>query len=162
MNDCFFFFFFSSRRRHTRYWRDWSSDVCSSDLLNVAEVHTVGQLLVLGIHTNACTERACLIRLYFSLESIVVTFVTYNLELMNIVDFAVITFGVVLQQHEFQTDGVIKSLLVNNVGKFELRTGLTAVVKHRVVLGNNVDGIPTLGNILFPKGYFLSQLVVIG
>src|SRR3712207_8905358 len=23
---------FSSRRRHTRYWRDWSSDVCSSDL----------------------------------------------------------------------------------------------------------------------------------
>src|SRR3712207_1145279 len=30
-----FFFFFSSRRRHTRYWRDWSSDVCSSDLLYV-------------------------------------------------------------------------------------------------------------------------------
>src|SRR3712207_3549351 len=29
MNVCFFF---SSRRRHTRYWRDWSSDVCSSDL----------------------------------------------------------------------------------------------------------------------------------
>src|SRR5438445_5698682 len=29
----FFFFFFSSRRRHTRYWRDWSSDVCSSDLV---------------------------------------------------------------------------------------------------------------------------------
>src|SRR3712207_7144008 len=30
-------FFFSSRRRHTRYWRDWSSDVCSSDL----EVHAL-------------------------------------------------------------------------------------------------------------------------
>src|SRR6266542_5217367 len=27
-----FFFFFSSRRRHTRCYRDWSSDVCSSDL----------------------------------------------------------------------------------------------------------------------------------
>src|SRR5207302_5304560 len=26
------FFFFSSRRRHTRFSRDWSSDVCSSDL----------------------------------------------------------------------------------------------------------------------------------
>src|SRR5947209_9192081 len=25
-------FFFSRRRRHTRYWRDWSSDVCSSEL----------------------------------------------------------------------------------------------------------------------------------
>src|SRR3989449_631684 len=29
---CCFFFFFSSRRRHTRCSRDWSSDVCSSDL----------------------------------------------------------------------------------------------------------------------------------
>src|SRR5258707_11959446 len=28
-------FFFSSRRRHTRYWRDWSSDVCSSDLTRI-------------------------------------------------------------------------------------------------------------------------------
>src|SRR5207249_2323404 len=33
---CFFvfFFFFSSRRRHTRSKRDWSSDVCSSDLVS--------------------------------------------------------------------------------------------------------------------------------
>src|SRR2546429_6045758 len=31
-----FIFFFSSRRRHTRCSRDWSSDVCSSDLLNIA------------------------------------------------------------------------------------------------------------------------------
>src|SRR5699024_7682201 len=29
--------FFSSRRRHTRSKRDWSSDVCSSDLLNIFE-----------------------------------------------------------------------------------------------------------------------------
>src|SRR5207253_4037697 len=27
-----YIFFFSSRRRHTRWPRDWSSDVCSSDL----------------------------------------------------------------------------------------------------------------------------------
>src|SRR5690625_6586698 len=30
---CPVLFFFSSRRRHTRWPRDWSSDVCSSDLL---------------------------------------------------------------------------------------------------------------------------------
>src|SRR5689334_23717100 len=30
----FFFFFFSSRRRHTRWNCDWSSDVCSSDLIS--------------------------------------------------------------------------------------------------------------------------------
>src|SRR2546429_415644 len=32
MYSHFDFFFFSSRRRHTRCSRDWSSDVCSSDL----------------------------------------------------------------------------------------------------------------------------------
>src|SRR5256885_12355034 len=33
----FFFFFFSSRRRHTRLQGDWSSDVCSSDLIFAAD-----------------------------------------------------------------------------------------------------------------------------
>src|SRR2546426_2620832 len=32
------FFFFSSRRRHTRLQGDWSSDVCSSDLVRRADV----------------------------------------------------------------------------------------------------------------------------
>src|SRR5690606_40975222 len=32
-----FVFFFSSRRRHTRFSRDWSSDVCSSDLMALLE-----------------------------------------------------------------------------------------------------------------------------
>src|SRR5215475_10860898 len=38
------FFFFSSRRRHTRFSRDWSSDVCSSDLLCLAKGLTGGYL----------------------------------------------------------------------------------------------------------------------
>src|SRR5437879_11739373 len=37
------FFFFSSRRRHTRYIGDWSSDVCSSDL--VADTQLLHQAL---------------------------------------------------------------------------------------------------------------------
>src|SRR3712207_3288496 len=37
MTICLFLFFFSSRRRHTRYWRDWSSDVCSSDLVALVD-----------------------------------------------------------------------------------------------------------------------------
>src|SRR5690606_39536762 len=36
------FFFFSSRRRHTRFSRDWSSDVCSSDLAGIQGVDTAG------------------------------------------------------------------------------------------------------------------------
>src|SRR5438445_9136182 len=41
-------FFFSSRRRHTRYWRDWSSDVCSSDLLRpVAEAAAAADIIMM-------------------------------------------------------------------------------------------------------------------
>src|SRR5690606_41062125 len=49
------FFFFSSRRRHTRFSRDWSSDVCSSDLhtwritCNVREVNGVLAAVRAGI-----------------------------------------------------------------------------------------------------------------
>src|SRR2546428_9596312 len=41
LHDVLFFFFFSSRRRHTRSDRDWSSDVCSSDLVAVVERRAV-------------------------------------------------------------------------------------------------------------------------
>src|SRR5256885_5696284 len=37
---CHIYFFFSSRRRHTRLQGDWSSDVCSSDLLTIDTLGT--------------------------------------------------------------------------------------------------------------------------
>src|SRR3989454_8724081 len=39
----YFFFFFSSRRRHTRLQGDWSSDVCSSDLLRGDPLQPAGE-----------------------------------------------------------------------------------------------------------------------
>src|ERR1022692_943024 len=45
----FFFFFFSSRRRHTRLQGDWSSDVCSSDLLNPSALARGMTTVILGI-----------------------------------------------------------------------------------------------------------------
>src|SRR5215510_14894276 len=46
-----FFFFFSSRRRHTRWPRDWSSDVCSSDLPKNIELlaELPGEAIVLAV-----------------------------------------------------------------------------------------------------------------
>src|SRR5690606_39861139 len=38
--------FFSSRRRHTRFSRDWSSDVCSSDLMKDAMDAAISKLIV--------------------------------------------------------------------------------------------------------------------
>src|SRR5690606_22348605 len=51
-------FFFSSRRRHTRFSRDWSSDVCSSDLLHI-DAHAAaksvwGRPLVNSLFTLGC------------------------------------------------------------------------------------------------------------
>src|SRR2546427_4578060 len=42
MECLFFFFFFSSRRRHTRFDCDWSSDVCSSDLIAAGRASKTG------------------------------------------------------------------------------------------------------------------------
>src|SRR5699024_12196261 len=57
------FFFFSSRRRHTRSKRDWSSDVCSSDLrvlIKITTEFTHQYLLVImhlqGVH-NVCNVK---------------------------------------------------------------------------------------------------------
>src|SRR2546430_5626476 len=47
------FFFFSSRRRHTRFDCDWSSDVCSSDLLSSNPLFALP--VSLGSSTNAIT-----------------------------------------------------------------------------------------------------------
>src|SRR5207247_4180886 len=43
------FFFFSSRRRHTRSTRDWSSDVCSSDLAGLIVTAGVADVSANGL-----------------------------------------------------------------------------------------------------------------
>src|SRR5256885_7801496 len=44
------FFFFSSRRRHTRLQGDWSSDVCSSDLMGLSMVNHFGHRVTVTSH----------------------------------------------------------------------------------------------------------------
>src|SRR5699024_5609207 len=48
----FFYFFFSSRRRHTRSKRDWSSDVCSSDLRGTSSAHQNPFIAIKRTDTN--------------------------------------------------------------------------------------------------------------
>src|SRR5690606_24372564 len=50
----FLSFFFSSRRRHTRFSRDWSSDVCSSDL---AWIIASAVIFALGVVVTQATEQ---------------------------------------------------------------------------------------------------------
>src|SRR5690606_774287 len=58
-----FSFFFSSRRRHTRFSRDWSSDVCSSDLKLVDQVlETFGNIDIL-VNNAGITKDNLLMRM---------------------------------------------------------------------------------------------------
>src|SRR2546422_7974760 len=65
----FVFFFFSSRRRHTRRSRDWSSDVCSSDLFCFASTRSYGkghEAKQKHNHRNNCqNDSGCSKRLFF-------------------------------------------------------------------------------------------------
>src|SRR5690625_5423725 len=49
----FLFFFFSSRRRHTRWPRDWSSDVCSSDLYSNYQLNRKQEIIVFHQNRNS-------------------------------------------------------------------------------------------------------------
>src|SRR5262245_64114010 len=61
-----FFFFFSSRRRHTRCLSDWSSDVCSSDLMIVMAI-----MIVIAV-TAAMTVMAVIIVMIAAIIMIVI------------------------------------------------------------------------------------------
>src|SRR3712207_2091770 len=65
--------FFSSRRRHTRYWRDWSSDVCSSDLLAVGLVALLAAANLRGLRESG---RTFAVPTYLFISGIMVMIVT--------------------------------------------------------------------------------------
>src|SRR3712207_1074242 len=98
--------FFSSRRRHTRYWRDWSSDVCSSDLSSAQMInmtvcqakdflatlaHSPAQVYLLIMREEACVksarrpiisrpdEQACPRGPHYIDRLIVLSFILFNL-----------------------------------------------------------------------------------
>src|SRR5690348_18010731 len=66
-----FFFFFSSRRRHTRWTGDWSSDVCSSDLMltgiavsnSILIVEFTRELISQGMAVREAVALGCRVRL---------------------------------------------------------------------------------------------------
>src|SRR5699024_869481 len=84
-----FFFFFSSRRRHTRSKRDWSSDVCSSDLVadypdpkNKELIKVLSEKLAIDpVHLllgNGAAELISLLGLYLHKKSILIIQPTFS------------------------------------------------------------------------------------
>src|SRR3712207_769971 len=79
---------FSSRRRHARYWRDWSSDVCSSDL-DGRPVTMPTQDMIIGLyfltHRNEGPEYAGDGRVFGSTAEAIMAFDRGEIELQSLV-----------------------------------------------------------------------------
>src|SRR3712207_9049485 len=103
-------FFFSSRRRHTRYWRDWSSDVCSSDLCLGREGY---KLLLVGYQSE--TAYAQRIKALSGKDGIVVADAVYDAEIL-----AVLRTGCFCYVHGNSVGGTNPALL-EEIGRASCR-----------------------------------------
>src|SRR3712207_5440921 len=121
-------FLFSSRRRHTRYWRDWSSDVCSSD--------RVVSILLAQLVDRAISHRGS--RLADALPGQLSPTTSTRLRLVRrLVYAAIIVLGIALALSQFAyvkrvATGVLASSAV---------LGLVVGFAARQTLANGVAGI---------------------
>src|SRR6266704_5256681 len=81
-------FFFSSRRRHTRSKRDWSSDVCSSDLAAAAGLAALASRL--GLTEQNCTTGILEVSAWNQANAVRQITVKRGLDVR---DFTLVTFG---------------------------------------------------------------------
>src|SRR3712207_3219550 len=133
INMCFCFFF-SSRRRHTRYWRDWSSVVCSSDLGGLEVATGVVALLA----TYAATGSHLLAGLAFSIGFI----------------------ALMLAKSELFTEGFLVPVTavvagrasVGQLGKLWAGTLVANLVGGWLVMWLVVHGLPDLGATAVESG----------
>src|SRR5690606_39518019 len=69
-------FFFSSRRRHTRFSRDWSSDVCSSDLGRTTHPNIFANMTISKDNKDVLKETAEIVDRTPQLRGLMVNFQT--------------------------------------------------------------------------------------
>ena len=98
--------------------------------LNVAEVLTMWKLVILWIHTNASLEATSVIHINLTLEGVVITFLLNHCEWSNLLDATVGWILVILKRYEFETNSVIKTLLVDCVLDSVLLTSLSTVCEY--------------------------------
>src|SRR6266478_5671887 len=122
MSECIFFFF-SSRRRHTRFDCDWSSDVCSSDLLLMDEWLSAGDVRFLDKAQKRMEE--------FVGRSRILVLASHSIELIR----KWCNRGIMLQHGRIATHGEVNEVIADYIGAPapELAAG-----QHREILSGDM------------------------
>src|SRR6266511_2885392 len=117
-----FFFFFSSRRRHTRFSRDWSSDVCSSDLIDSGgSYRPFGGMLMTARSTKKVAKNSTK-----NSTKTVHEHTRGNRPITQPINFELNRFAVVVREHRFRSDFPLKKFACA-----ALRMRLQAVCERR-------------------------------
>ena len=90
----------------------------------------MGQFFVLRIHTYAALVSTSVYRFVVKNECIVVAFVAYVLEGEYLV-YMILAFVVGTQYNKFQSDGIAKTLFVDNILQFVSVVGFCSTIERR-------------------------------
>src|SRR6266511_4163707 len=121
----FFFFFFSSRRRHTRFSRDWSSDVCSSDLGKRLPRRTAKSVDDYGAHVNETSDPGITSRVDDSTRTLDIRLLVYSPGCLVGRD------GGTMDDEVASCDGTLQGVRVSDVASPDLDTRLEVRWKSR-------------------------------
>ena len=130
--------------------------------LNVAEVLTVRQVVVLRIHTHARAESSSMVGLYRYLEGVVIALVGHHLKWTYAVHLMTLGYQLRIERYQLESYSIYQALLVYHITHLVDLACFAACIEQFGVLRHHVDGIPALGHGFLPLSYLLSQTVVIG
>jgi hypothetical protein len=127
---------------------------------NIAEVLTVRQVCMLGIHTVCYLEGTSVVHVVYALEGVYVVLLLHELKSIDAID-VLLALLVGLDGNNLYAYSVVKALLVEHYG--ELHIGTAGYVEVSDVGSRYyLDSIPTLSYGLLPCSNLLSLGIVIG
>ena len=131
--------------------------------LYIAEVLTMGQVLILWEHAIANLETACIVHTMSGGEGISVTFAALQREWIDFIDM-ILSILIRDERHKLEADGIVQACLIDDDFEVVLRAGVNVAVVDVVapVDAYHVDGILALCDDFLPKGNLLGKTVVVG
>ena len=123
----------------------------------------MGQVGILGEHTVGNFKATGILQLVLSLESIEVTLFLHYFERLDRVNM-LLTVGRSVSSHQFESDGIVQTFLVDNVSNGIFLTALDRTLNKLfgLLTGYDFDTIPLFNYLFLPSGNFFGLGVVVG